>query len=271
MRRISRAQVAEVLDNLGLVAGDHVMVHASLLPFGPPEAGVATFLDPLLAAVGPRGTVVAPTFTFGFIRTGLYDVADTPSVGMGTLAEAIRRHPSSRRSRHPIQSIAAIGAMARDLSSLETPSAYGPGSAFDRLVAQDFRILLLGAAPGHISASHLSEERAKVPYRYSKTVEGVARLAPGEAPRPGKWSFYARYLEIDIFPAREDEVVERLVATGSWRTAELQGIPVHVGSSRAFCSIIDAELAADPYWLLPNPEEVREFCADKARSCASPV
>ncbi|MEB3204369.1 MAG: AAC(3) family N-acetyltransferase [Candidatus Sericytochromatia bacterium] len=268
MRRVSGAQVAEALDNLGLGAGDHVMVHSSILPFGLPEAGVATFLGPLLAAVGPRGTIVAPTFTFGFIRTGVYDVADTPSVGMGTLAEAIRRHPSSHRSRHPIQSISAIGAMARELSSLETPSAYGPGSAFERLVEQDFRILLLGAAPNHISVSHLSEERAKVPYRFAKTVEGVARLASGEAPKSGKWSFYARYLDIDIFPAREDEVVERLVAAGSWRTAELQGVPVQLGSSRAFCSNIDAELAADPYWLLPNPDQVREFCVGKAGSCA---
>lgn len=265
MRRVTRQQIAELLGELDISTGDHVMVHASLLPFGYPEAGVATFLEPLLAAVGPEGTVVAPTFTFGFIRTGLYDAVETPSVGMGSLAEAIRRHPRSQRSRHPIQSIAAIGAKARDLSLRDTLSAYGSGSALESIVEDDFKILLLGTAPKHISVSHLSEERARVPYRYDKIVPGIAKLGPGEPPVTGTWSFYARYLDIDVQPAREDEVVERLMAIGTWHKAVQNGADAYVGSAREFCRTIDEELAVDPYWLLPNPEPVRKFCAEKSR------
>ena len=260
MPTVTREHVTEVLRDLGIEPGDHLMVHSALLPLGRPAEGIRTYLDPLLEAVGAAGPLVAPTFTFSFIQAGHYDVTDTASVGMGALSEAIRLHPEALRTPHPIQSLAAIGGMAPHLASCRTLSAYGDGSAFDVLARSEAKILLLGAEPRHISHTHLSEERARVPYRFDKRVPGTARLSAAEAPESGVWHFYARYLDVPIVLARENELVETLIIRGNWRVASLNGVLVYAGSCRDYCELADERLAVAPYGLLSAPDDVKAFC-----------
>ena len=266
MLRVSQQDVDEALNDLGVVEGDRLFVHSSVMAFGLPTEGIQTFLLPLLEHIGNTGTLAAPTFSFSFIKTGQYDVEKTPSAGMGALSEAIRRHPSALRTAHPIQSFAAIGPLATQLCALRTDSAYGQGSAMEALTELDFKVLLLGAEPIHISLSHLSEERANVPYRFVKKVEGTARLVAGEAPVTGVWNFFARYLELPIFPEKEDAIVDELAAEGRWFDAVLNGVKVSVGGAKDFCDRLDGYLTQNPYWMLPDPAPVRAFCEGLQRS-----
>jgi aminoglycoside N3'-acetyltransferase len=260
MTVVTRAQVFQALEELEIRPGDHLLIHSALLPLGRPADGTHTYLAPLLDTVGPEGTLVAPTFTFGFIQTGQYDVVHTPSVGMGALAEAIRRHPDACRTPHPLQSLSAIGGMARHLAACRTLSAYSEGSAFDVLARSEAKILLLGAEPRHISHTHLSEERVRVPYRFDKHVPGTARLATDESPESGTWNFYARYLEVPIILAREHETVETLLAGKVWKDTLLNGVRIYAGSCRAYCELTDDLLNRDPFGLLSDPDAVKTFC-----------
>ena len=239
------------------------MVHSAILPFGIPENGINTYLSPFFDAIGSAGTLAAPTFTFSFLTSNNYDFEHTKSVGMGAFAEAVRKHPDSTRTRHPLQSVAVIGDQSRYLGNHESRSAYSAASAMQAIVDLDFKIVLLGAQPGHISLSHLIEERAQVPYRYTKKVSGTARFSDHEPTRTGLWHFYARYLDFPIVPANEDVIVGELAARGEWHHTRVNGVTISCGRARRFCRVLDEKLAEDPYWMLSNADDVKRYCAEK--------
>ena len=62
---VSAGDLALVLEDLGVRAGDGLMVHSSLSAFGHLEGGARAALDALMAAVGPEGTLVLPSFNHG--------------------------------------------------------------------------------------------------------------------------------------------------------------------------------------------------------------
>ncbi|MFZ2096790.1 MAG: AAC(3) family N-acetyltransferase, partial [Anaerolineales bacterium] len=104
-----------------------VIVHASLSAFGEVHGGVETVLGTLTSSFE---TIIMPTFTYKTMITpevGPSDNAinygsgkDTNRMAeifrlnmpadsmMGVLAEALRTHPNTLRSRHPILSFAGI-------------------------------------------------------------------------------------------------------------------------------------------------------------------
>lgn len=142
---------------IGLRPGDRVVVHSSLRAVGLGADGV---IDELLAAVGPQGLVVMPTFTYD---NETFD-PDTPS-RTGALAEAFRRRPAALRSSHPTHSLAAIGEGAAEL--LEHHAAAGAtdvGSPLDRLAAAGGYVLLLGVGQTSNTTIHVGEFHAGVPY-----------------------------------------------------------------------------------------------------------
>ncbi len=74
------------------------------------------YLEAILEVIGPEGTLIVPTFNFGFAKGEPYDPLTTPSVGMGAFSEFVRRLPGALRTSHPMQSIAVVGRWAADLA-----------------------------------------------------------------------------------------------------------------------------------------------------------
>ena len=179
MQEVNRDQVIDILKNLGVAPGDGLLVHSAVQFLGWPVGGVRMYSEAILAVIGPNGTLVVPTFNFGFARGERYDPQETPSVGMGAFSEFVRRLPDARRTSHPMQSIAAVGRYATDLAGRDTLSAFDPGSAFERMLELDFKLLLLGADERAVSMFHYSEQRASVPYRYWKDFTGEVHTPEG--------------------------------------------------------------------------------------------
>ncbi len=120
----------------------------------------------------PGGRLAVPTFNFGFAHGEDYDPATAPAVGMGAFSEFVRQDVRARRTTHPMQSFALIGDQAEELAALDTPSAFDDGSAVDRMLEMDDKLLLLGANIQAVSALHYSEQRVGVPYRFWKDFSG---------------------------------------------------------------------------------------------------
>src|SRR5580658_6469523 len=59
-------QIISDLKDLGVPSGGHLLVHASMRSIGAITNGANGLIDALLEAVGPEGTVMAPTFTLQF-------------------------------------------------------------------------------------------------------------------------------------------------------------------------------------------------------------
>ena len=173
----TRDQLSLCLSDLGIRDGDCIFIHTSLKGVGKleesdPRGMMHVLLDAMLAAVGPTGTLVAPTFNFGFCEGKPFDRQHTPSVAMGAFSEHIRTEPRALRSRHPFQCVSVIGRHADRIANAEGKSAFAQGSSFDEMLALDSKIVFFGVDFVETFV-HVSEERAKVPYRFWKTFTGT--------------------------------------------------------------------------------------------------
>ena len=149
---------------LGVREGDHLTVHARLISFGLIEGGAATVAGVLREAVGPRGTIVVPTYTLASGKQ--YDRRSTPSEGVGALPEHVRGLPGVVRSRCPMHNHAGFGARADVLTVPDGSVSIGPGSDFAAFLEAGFRLLLLGVTITEgATFMHHVEAMAGVPYR----------------------------------------------------------------------------------------------------------
>lgn len=176
MKTISREQLTSKLRELGIKTGSKIMVHSAVQYLGTPLNGLGEILDSFTEVLGSEGTLVVPAFSFEFAKSKIFDPATTPSTGMGVFSEFVRQIPGAVRTLHPMQSVAVIGRDASRIESFDTLSAFDDGSAFDFMLTNDYKILLLGASIQAVSLVHYSEQRAKVPYRYWKDFPGMIRI-----------------------------------------------------------------------------------------------
>lgn len=260
MQSVSRPQALEALRSLGLRPGDGVLAHSAIQFLGRPEGGVGLYFEALCEALGietgpgarpdpSQGTLAVPTFNFAFARGEPYDPESTPSVGMGVFSEFVRAHPLARRTSHPLQSLAVVGGRAEELAACDTPGAFDPGSAFERMLALDFKLLLLGAGIEAVSLLHYSEQRFAVPYRYWKEFSGPVKTASGWQTRTCR--MFVRDLEIDahLTLAPVQAVLEE---RGQWRSVPLNYGRVSLFRMADFTAAVEEFLERDPWALVLN-------------------
>lgn len=265
MKRLSDSCLSEIVQSLGLQRGDGVLVHSALHFLGKPEGGVEMILGVLANVLGISledpsptasvGTLVVPTFNFAFARGEPFDRLNTPSAGMGVFSELVRQHPLAQRTPHPLQSVAVLGRYASDLAGRHTLGAFDPGSAFERMVELDFKILLLGADVQAISLLHYTEQRVGVPYRYWKEFRGRVRMEEQWEERT--YRMYVRDLDldpkIDLHP-----VQQRLVERGKWHSQAVNYGFISLCRMRDFVEAVEEFLQVDPWSLVTNrPENSR--------------
>ncbi len=253
MLKATLEQVIAALKAVGLRSGDGAMAHSALQFLGQPDGGIGMYyraLSDVLGIGAGTGTLVVPTFNFGFARGLPFDQAATPAEEMGVFPEYVRQQPGARRSPHPMQSVAVVGCYAADLAGRDTPSAFDPGSAFERMLELDFKLLLLGADVRYTSIIHYAEQRMKVPYRYWKDFTGEVRLA-GRPPQVRTYPMYARDLDLD--PEVSSAPVQKLLEErGLWASTPLNYGRVAACRLREFVSAAEELLGRDPWALVQN-------------------
>jgi aminoglycoside 3-N-acetyltransferase len=191
--------VATELGELGVAAGDAVLVHGSLSALGWVCGGAPTVVDALQRVVTESGTIVMPTHSPGnmepsnmahppvpedwydTVRESMppYRPAVTPTQGMGAIAECFRSYPGVHRSDHPQHSFAAWGADAEFVTAdhgLEY--SLGEASPLARVYDRDGDVLFLGTTHATNTSIHLAEYRADVDVGERET--GSAVFVDGE-------------------------------------------------------------------------------------------
>ena len=242
----SASAMAAHLDELGVKPGDRLAVHSRLLVFGNVEGGYATVLNVLRQAVGPKGTLVVPTYTLD--RTTVYDRATSPSQNVGVLPELLRQTEGAVRSACPMHNHAALGADAGLINLPKGRVSLGEGSDFELLLREGFRLLLLGAGVSEGSTFvHHVEAEMNVPYRTWLNLPRMVRAADGSLQ-----GMVCRYFGRGDMPVSENfEVLEApLLASQQMRKAR-----AHYGVSRlvslaALNEAARAALEADSYALV---------------------
>lgn len=167
--RLSERDFTEILaGDLRLGEGETVFVHSSVdrlnldFPF-------YRILSLLRGVIGPRGTVLFPTYpnhrisSYEYLRQGhVFDVRRTPSY-IGLLTEFARRQREARRSLHPTKSVCAIGPLAEELTATHqnSPYPYDACSPYYKLTEHRARIIGLGVWTFNLSFVYCTDDALK--------------------------------------------------------------------------------------------------------------
>ena len=168
------------LCNIGLEAGTTVMLHVSFRAIGKIEGGATTLIKAILQIVGSEGTILMLVGS----NDAFYDIADWPphimkkklnvrkpfdiantpaNLDWGITGEVLRTWDESYRSQHPDYSFAAVGRLARKLTSEHNINyCHGPSSPLAKLCDLNGKVLILGAPFHSVTLVHLCEHLAHV-------------------------------------------------------------------------------------------------------------
>ena len=204
---ITMQQLVHDLTQLGLRAGEAVLVHTSMKALGGYIVGDApAVVDALIEVITPDGTLIMPTHStnntdpatwsrppipeeaWETFRNTMppYRPAITPSNRMGAINECFRTYPGEVRSDHPAFSFSAWGKHAAFVVEGQAlNNSVAQESPVGKLYALDGWVLLLGVGHDHNTSLHLAEYRANYPGKV-REVNGSAMLENGQR----KWVTY---------------------------------------------------------------------------------
>ncbi len=193
----SKETLKKQLADMGVAAGDAIMVHASLKSMGWIAGGPQAVVEALMETVTPQGTIVMPSQSADFSEPSYwmlppvpeewhqsirdqwpaYDPDLTPLREMGKIAECFHRHPQTIRSSHPAHSLMAWGRYAKEwMSEHPLEDSFGPGSPLGRMMDADVKILLIGVGFDSCTAMHYAEYVQK---RKTWSEQGAAIIEDG--------------------------------------------------------------------------------------------
>ena len=254
-REVPVPEVVAQLNALGVGDGDVLLVHASFRAARPIARGPAGLIEALTLSLGPRGTLVMPSWTGDDDRP--FDPAVTPAApDLGILADTFWRQPGVRRGAHPF-AFAAKGPHAAHI--LSDPLALPPhqrASAVGKVLDRDGRILLLGVGHDANTTLHLAELLAGVPYRRARHITVV------EGGRPTRIDYLENDHCCQLFP----KVDGWLRARGLQRDGLVGHAPSKLMRAQDLVAIAVPRLERDPFALMhPRGTDCAE-CADAWRS-----
>lgn len=245
------------LADCGVTTGSLLVVHSAFAPFKGRVAGPDEVIDFFLQHLGTEGTLAMPAMPlFTNARSVEEYLSPKPDenvyiynvqksrIKTGILPTALHKRKSSVRSRHPINTMVAIGKLAETLmeGNLEgnSPLACGVNSSWMRCVEQDALIIGLGTDLTHsLTMIHVAEDvkDAQWPVKNWYVEKNFiikdgdfeeTRVLRERAPRWGALHFGERTLCKD------------LMAAGLLKSATIDGIIVEVLSAKALIEFLDA-------------------------------
>ena len=132
------------------------------------------FIDSLMDMVGEEGTLIFPTYNWGFCSGKDFDYQKTKSK-TGILSQKALERPEFKRTKRPIYSFAVWGKDQEYLCSLDNISSFGSDSPFAFFHKQNVKNLVIGVGLENcFTFSHYVEEMNSqiVSYRYMKNFYG---------------------------------------------------------------------------------------------------
>lgn len=262
MNKLTYDMLLAGLRDCGIKRGDIVHVQSDLFSLGPVdcEPNRAAILDfylrGFLEAVGPEGTVTTCTAFEDYGRFGTPFVRESSPSRLGAFSEHIRTRPDAVRSRHPIVSVTAIGARAKELCDGDHFDGFGYSSPWGKLHRANAWIMTLGmdVNGGGTTFFHYVEKLYGVPYQYTKLFNTPVYSDGRQI--EGHFTMSVRYLDFGIVntPIR---VKNRMLELGEAKD-------IKIGLSKSWCAragtIVDRMMQMfdeDRWMMLEQPPKFR--------------
>ena len=180
---------------------------------------------------------------------------------MGLLTNEFRQLPGVQRTPCPINSFAVTGPDAElYLADVDSDTCTGPGSVFERMYENDALIVGLGERlEGAASVFHYAEELVGQPYRYFRTVAGIADFGLG--PTRTEKRVYVRRRDLPC-EFTFGVPVEELRQQGKIQQIDVGMGFIETGRARSMVDCLAQLLKDDPLVLLSDPKEY-ETCTNQ--------
>lgn len=258
-----KAEIAQILDTMGIGAGDTVFVHAgigsltALLPDGDATLSdaLSAFHAALTEAVGESGTIAAPGFYYDYARKGKPFILETspPDRALGFYPMHLFKMAECRRSLNPIASVLAVGAQADRICAHTSAYAFGMTSPWARLTELGAKSLVIGI-PFMMTFLHHVEALVGPPHIYNKLFR-VPVIAGGKAIEMPVVAA-VRFLDFEI-GYKDDRLEQALLEAGICRQADFAGVNVQVTPFAEMQDLLMAKLATDATFTLAEAPKFR--------------
>jgi len=222
-RPLTQAEIVAGLRQLGLQAGDSVMVHSSLKSFGLVADGPLTVIAALMEVLTNQGTILFPSFNhnapFDAGGPGYYDPTETPTSN-GVIPDAFWRIPGVQRSLDPTHPIAAWGKNSQRYTAFHHRTlTMGPESPLGLLWADDGYGLLLGVGYHSNTFHHMVETAMQAPCLGQRSEAYPVRLPGGRSVLGRTWGWRGGECPINdpAIYAQEMQDCERITLIGNCR------------------------------------------------------
>lgn len=193
-REYKVCDLQNALYELGVRKGDTICVHSQLYSLGmagmPRNEYLNMVLKVLKDAVGEKGTIVMPAFSYSFCEKKVFDVQKSKSK-VGVLTEFFRNSEGVSRTVHPIFSFSVWGMRKDEFMDIGT-DAFSMESVYGKMIQSNDKMILLGADKGY-TIYYLAEESLGVSHRYFKYFSGIVR--DGEKEYELTVPYYVRCLD----------------------------------------------------------------------------
>lgn len=238
---LTGVEIEADLRDLGLGAGDKVLVHSSLASLGRVAGGAQTVVRAILNVLGEQGTLVVPIFG-----------------DLGIITKTIEAMPGSVKSVHPLAAVAAVGRDAQAIcrGHWKAELAHGMDTPYTRLADVGGWVLLLGVDQDRNTTLHTVEELLRLPYL--KTTEAKTFDTP-DGPVTKSWPLFPG-------PHRDFIGIDHVLrASGKMKVGRVGNAVARLIRSRDLIDVITQEGRCHPAWALcENPN-----CADCVKQRAS--
>lgn len=207
---------------LGIEQGDVLFVSSDIkrLLFGYYEKydemlSVDDIIYYLQQLVGEKGTLLFPTYNWGFCRGVAWDYYKT-KCETGSLGTVALKRKDFKRTQHPIYSYSVWGKDQEFLCNKTNISSFGADSVFAYLAEKHAKNLIIDVNFTHcLTFVHYVEQNSGlVTYRYEKNFTALYRDSQGvESTRT--YSMFVRDLDLDVvndFDPMEKQLLERGIA-----------------------------------------------------------
>jgi aminoglycoside 3-N-acetyltransferase len=247
---LTKQEIIDGLQAIGLKQGDVVLIHTAMRTFGHIDGGAATAVEAFLEVLGPRGTLVAPAFTF------CHEGEDDPVIDprqdrseMGTITEAVRQHPQALRSTAYRHSFSALGRRARVITEVDPAlSSFDLRSSFGVMLALDTQVVLCGLTYQSSTSHHFAELVCDVSYRETIPLTVKVRLADGSIIDQPMTDYQPRSEGGSYYGTRHPDFIrlgQMLEERGLVGTAFIGNAAVRRFSLRELVGLAEAEAARD--------------------------
>lgn len=195
MVTVRREEIADGLRELGLRAGDGIIMHSSLSSFGYVEGGAEAVIAALEDVITEEGTLLMPSFNhgepWGKDPEAVFDPLLTPTKN-GKVADTFWRQPGVKRSWNPTHPYAAWGKRASYTRWHHRTLTMGPDSPLGMLWQDGGKCLLVGVGYGPNTFRHVVETTTGAPCLGLRTEAYPMRLPDGRIVEGRTWGWRER-------------------------------------------------------------------------------